>query len=207
MNIISSNLPLYLQYINNKNYFISLNRYERKKKISLALYSYYKYLQLCNTSYQNNTILIIAGGYDKRVNENVEYLNELIKITTNLKLKYIVLFNDHINDNSILKDINDVQVIFRMSISNQERNYLLNNCKGIILFIYYYLSFFFHSITLWSFILIFLALLYTPSGEHFGIVPCEAMLSGAPVVAVNDGGPVETVKDGETGFLCEQVSI
>lgn len=29
--------------------------------------------------------------------------------------------------------------------------------------------------------------LYTPSREHFGIVPVEAMCSGAPVIAVNSG--------------------
>ena len=44
-------------------------------------------------------------------------------------------------------------------------------------------------------------LLYTPSGEHFGIVPIEAMYNELPVIAVNDGGPMETVVDGETGFL------
>lgn len=32
-----------------------------------------------------------------------------------------------------------------------------------------------------------LCVLYTPSDEHFGIVPVEAMCSGAPVVAVNSG--------------------
>ena len=48
------------------------------------------------------------------------------------------------------------------------------------------------------------ALLYTPSGEHFGIVPVEAMYVGLPVIAINDGaGPTESVKDNETGFLCE----
>ena len=45
------------------------------------------------------------------------------------------------------------------------------------------------------------ALIYTPSKEHFGIVPIEAMYCRVPVVAVNDGGPTETVVDGETGFL------
>lgn len=44
-------------------------------------------------------------------------------------------------------------------------------------------------------------LLYTPPNEDFGIVPLEAMASGAPVVAVDSGGPRETVVDGESGWL------
>lgn len=47
------------------------------------------------------------------------------------------------------------------------------------------------------------AVLYTPSNEHFGIVPVEAMTYRTPVIAVNCGGPLETVANGETGFLCE----
>lgn len=45
-------------------------------------------------------------------------------------------------------------------------------------------------------------LVYTPSNEHFGIVPLEAMLAGTPVLAANTGGPLETVVDGVTGWLC-----
>ena len=44
-------------------------------------------------------------------------------------------------------------------------------------------------------------LVYTPSHEHFGIVPLEAMLAGTPVLADKSGGPLETVVDGETGWL------
>ena len=47
-------------------------------------------------------------------------------------------------------------------------------------------------------------LLYTPSGEHFGIVPVESMYMGLPVIAINDGaGPTESVVNDESGFLCE----
>ena len=44
-------------------------------------------------------------------------------------------------------------------------------------------------------------LIYTPSNEHFGIVPLEAMLAGVPVLAANSGGPLETVLEAETGWL------
>lgn len=46
------------------------------------------------------------------------------------------------------------------------------------------------------------AVVYTPSHEHFGIVPIETMAAMRPVIAVNNGGPLESVADGETGFLC-----
>ena len=46
-------------------------------------------------------------------------------------------------------------------------------------------------------------LLYTPAGEHFGIVPLEAMYCGTPVLAVNSGGPLETVDHGVTGWLVD----
>ena len=51
-----------------------------------------------------------------------------------------------------------------------------------------------------------LALLYTPSNEHFGIGPVEAMVCGVPVLACNSGGPTESVVDADenrTGWLRE----
>lgn len=50
-------------------------------------------------------------------------------------------------------------------------------------------------------------MLYTPTEEHFGIVPIESMGRGVPVVAINNGGPRETVLDEVTGFLCENLEL
>lgn len=44
---------------------------------------------------------------------------------------------------------------------------------------------------------------YTPTNEHFGIVPLEAMAAGRPVLACNTGGPTESVQHGRTGLLAE----
>ncbi|MBM3898201.1 MAG: glycosyltransferase [Thaumarchaeota archaeon] len=46
--------------------------------------------------------------------------------------------------------------------------------------------------------------LYTPTGEHYGFGPVEAMASGKPVIASNIGGPSETILDGETGYVVEE---
>lgn len=67
------------------------------------------------------------------------------------------------------------QVSLRLSPGEAERRALLRECRCMV---------------------------YTPEHEHFGYVPVEAMAAGRPVVAVNAGGPAETVRDGETGFLC-----
>ena len=67
-----------------------------------------------------------------------------------------------------------IQVLFLLSVPSQMKTMLLNSAT---------------------------LLLYTPSNEHFGIVPLEAMLAGLPVLAVNTGGPLETIVDSETGWL------
>ena len=66
------------------------------------------------------------------------------------------------------------RVAFVLSPSSEERDRLLARCRVVV---------------------------YTPAGEHFGLVPLEAMAMGRPVVAAALGGPTETVLDGRTGFL------
>jgi len=44
-------------------------------------------------------------------------------------------------------------------------------------------------------------LITTAKDEDFGMTPVEAMASGKPVIAVNEGGYLESMVDGETGIL------
>ena len=67
------------------------------------------------------------------------------------------------------------RVQFVLSPTSEERDRLFARCRVVI---------------------------YTPSAEHFGYVPLEAMAAGRPVVASNHGGPTETVVHGRTGLLC-----
>lgn len=135
---------------------LSINRYERKKNLPLALKAF-KLIERDVTKQEwDRLYLIIAGGYDPINIENVEHHDELTVICENLNLRD--------------------KVTFLRSPSDDVKVQLLNRCQ---------------------------LLLYTPTNEHFGIVPLEAMYLSKPVIAVNSGGPIETVVDGQTGFLCE----
>lgn len=136
--------------------FLSINRYERKKNISLALNSFANLLRLLKEKERSSVHLVISGGYDDRVVENKEYYTELKALAD----KYEITS----------------QVTFIRSFTDMEKVQLLSQCS---------------------------VLLYTPSNEHFGICPLEAMYMSRPVIAVSSGGPLETVLDGQTGYLCE----
>jgi alpha-1,3/alpha-1,6-mannosyltransferase len=90
----------------NQPYFFSLNRYERKKNVALAIEAYAELKkQDPSTKYK----LVIAGGYDPRIPENVEHLEEL---------KQVVKKNN-------LVEGKDVQ--FYCSVSDAERGNLLRS--------------------------------------------------------------------------------
>jgi glycosyltransferase involved in cell wall biosynthesis len=79
---------------------VSLNRFERKKNITVLLHAY--------ASIQNNfkendkqppVPLVIAGGYDPRNTENVEYLKELKDLASTLGIRSRVKFRPSVSDN------------------------------------------------------------------------------------------------------------
>jgi len=102
----------------------------------------------------NECHLVMAGGYDSRVQENVNHYNELTDLCNSLNLKD--------------------KISFMRSISDKQKVQLLRKA---------------------------FCLIYTPTNEHFGIVPVEAMYCEKPVLATNTGGPLETVAHEKTGYL------
>lgn len=155
----------YNSLLGSDSFFLSINRYERKKTITLALEAY----ALSKKETNFSTKLAICGGYDDRVAENVEYLNELQEYASSLKLAHITIFYPEIQKDKNLDRFqgSDFEVVFLTSISSSLKELLLRKTD---------------------------LLLYTPSFEHFGIVPLEAMKYGKPVLAVNTGGPLETIE-------------
>lgn len=145
-------------------FYLSINRFQKKKDIDLAL----KAFALSSESKDVNVKLLVCGGYDKRVIENVFYHNMLERLADSLRLKHTTIFYPEYRTQKDLKnfDVSNAQVIFLTSISSSLKTLLLQDCD---------------------------MLLYTPTNEHFGIVPLEAMKYGKPVLAANSGGPLETV--------------
>lgn len=135
---------------------LSINRYERKKNLPLALKAFKLLERIVTKQEWDRLHLVLAGGYDSRNLENLEHHDELTVIAENLALK-------------------DKVTLLR-SPSDEVKVKLLNRCR---------------------------LLFYTPTNEHFGIVPLEAMYLSRPVIAVNSGGPTETIVHEQTGFLCE----
>jgi len=93
---------------NQRVTLVSLNRYERKKKIELILYAY-ALMRKDLSNKESNLQVIIAGGYDTQCVENVEYRGELEQIAfTELQLpKSEVQFLTSISDaqrQSLLKE-------------------------------------------------------------------------------------------------------
>lgn len=140
----------------NAQILLSINRYERKKNLPLALKAF-KIMEGSVSKLEFDRLhLVLAGGYDSLNLENIEHHDELQVIAENLGIKE--------------------KVTFLRSPSDETKIQLLHRCK---------------------------LLLYTPTNEHFGIVPLEAMYLARPVIAVNCGGPTETIVHEQTGFLCE----
>ncbi|GFR99206.1 alpha-1,3/1,6-mannosyltransferase ALG2-like [Elysia marginata] len=84
-----------LMPLKSKTIFLSINRYERKKNIPLAIRAFGKLLEHKPGA---DASLIIAGGYDSRVVENVEHHQELVRLSKKLQLDQKVTFLQSFSD-------------------------------------------------------------------------------------------------------------
>ncbi|XP_012058845.1 PREDICTED: alpha-1,3/1,6-mannosyltransferase ALG2 [Atta cephalotes] len=91
---------------------LSINRYERKKKLSIAIEALAELKKLLTKEVYKRVFLIMAGGYDKRIEENVEYHLELIGLADEL----------HVTD----------KVIFLRSPSDIDKVSIIHHCKIVI---------------------------------------------------------------------------
>ncbi|KAK8450594.1 hypothetical protein SEVIR_6G056401v4 [Setaria viridis] len=89
--------------------FLSINRFERKKNLDLAISAF---ALLRSGGALQDATLTVAGGYDKRLKENVDYLEELKRL-------------------AVTKGVSG-QVKFVTSCSTSERNELLSNCLCVL---------------------------------------------------------------------------
>ncbi|XP_076031777.1 alpha-1,3/1,6-mannosyltransferase Alg2 [Oratosquilla oratoria] len=72
--------------------FVSINRFERKKNLGLALWSLKELLTKVDGNLAGKIHLVMAGGYDSLNEENIEHYEELVQLTNKLGLKEHVTF-------------------------------------------------------------------------------------------------------------------
>jgi alpha-1,3/alpha-1,6-mannosyltransferase len=89
--------------INKMKVIVSLNRYEEKKNLDLAVLSYIDYINKYSKNNNDSSCLIIAGGYDTFLKENIDVYNKLNKYVEDYpKLNVFFLKNIDNNERSIL---------------------------------------------------------------------------------------------------------
>lgn len=165
---------------------VSINRFERKKNVALALEAYIELQQrspsVSRRKAESLPRLVFAGGFDPNNLENKEYLDELAGRVKASGLRYCLVLPPKLEpliDQEVLAGASsrgEAHVWFVPSFSNAQRSTLLEKS---------------------------LAIIYTPMNEHFGIVPIEAMGACRPVVTCNTGGPLESVIHAKTGYHCQ----
>jgi glycosyltransferase involved in cell wall biosynthesis len=104
-----------------------------------------------------------------------------LRAFTNLPNERLFIIGDIENKEyyNYLQELKPSNVTFLGVVDEKEKIKLLSECKGFI---------------------------FTAKDEDFGMSPVEAMASGKPVIAPNEGGCQETIIDKETGILLDDIN-
>uniref|UniRef100_A0A1A9ZCT1 Alpha-1,3/1,6-mannosyltransferase ALG2 n=1 Tax=Glossina pallidipes TaxID=7398 RepID=A0A1A9ZCT1_GLOPL len=87
--------PTYFRNLGDCYVYLDINRFERKKNHQLAIESFH---ELSTSLSDNKPRLIITGGYDERVNENVEHFNELKDLIKETDKENVILLRSSSDD-------------------------------------------------------------------------------------------------------------
>ncbi|KAK7414658.1 Alpha-1,3-mannosyltransferase-like protein [Neonectria punicea] len=103
---------------------LSINRFERKKDIALAIKAFAAIPQ----GQRKGVRLILAGGYDHRVAENVQYHNELEELASSFNL-------EHVTAKTVITALAappSVPILFLLSIPNSLKATLLRSARLLV---------------------------------------------------------------------------
>ncbi|KAI0445551.1 hypothetical protein F4803DRAFT_507249 [Xylaria telfairii] len=109
---------------NGMKFILSINRFERKKDIALAI----KAFAGLSKQQRADARLAIAGGYDPRVSENVGYHNELVKLAESLGLKNMTVRTPQ----TAQAVPQDVEVLFLQNVTNMLKEMLLSSARLLV---------------------------------------------------------------------------
>ncbi|KAL9085051.1 MAG: hypothetical protein Q9165_007792 [Trypethelium subeluteriae] len=107
-----------------KKVVLSINRFERKKDVGLAVKAYAG----LKSKEREGTRLVVAGGYDPRISENVSYHKELVALAESFDLRTATARNAV----SALSIPSDIDVLFLLSVPNQLKSTLLSAARLLL---------------------------------------------------------------------------
>ncbi|KAF7512183.1 hypothetical protein GJ744_002345 [Endocarpon pusillum] len=108
----------------NKKILLSINRFERKKDVGLAI----KAFEGLTPEQRHNVRLVIAGGYDSRISENALYHKELEALADCLGLSHATAKNVP----TALAIPSSIDVLFLLSVPGAFKSTLLRTAKLLI---------------------------------------------------------------------------
>ncbi|KAF9228981.1 glycosyltransferase family 4 protein [Gyrodon lividus] len=166
--------PDIVQVTSQRPTLISLNRFEMKKNAALAIEAFALLREKTSVQHISQSMrLVLAGGYDPRLEDNIRTLNGLVERARSRNLSFNVITPPQCQLSAPSftgTTANRPDVLFLLNFTTSQRSALLQSPST-------------------------LALLYTPANEHFGIGPVEGMICGLPILACDSGGPTESVVD------------
>lgn len=107
-----------------KKLVLSINRFERKKGVELAI----KAFAAIRPEARGDARLVVAGGYDPRVQENVGYHRDLVQLAESLGLRVATIKNMV----TALRVSSEVEVLFLLSIPASFKDLLLRSARLLV---------------------------------------------------------------------------